>query len=144
MTHMGKSEEVRRLRIPAAPSVNSPFHRLMDEGGDWDRRNCLKVYTDLHFFSIRQFQRGGELLLDALSTSTTTELLSYNEFVGLTGIAHTLNLKRLDLRKEMLAFLSTFVSSAVGRGSSDFSCAHYGVFLGNIAFNCGESFPSRL
>jgi len=47
----------------------------MDEGADWDRRNCLKVYTGLQFLSIRQFQRGGELPLDALSTFTATDLL---------------------------------------------------------------------
>ena len=82
-------------------SANSRLHRLIDEGGDWDRRNRLKVYTGLHFLSIRQFKRGGELLLDALSTFTATELLSYNEFVGLTVIANTLGLKRVDLKKKV-------------------------------------------
>ncbi|KAK0480939.1 PCI-domain-containing protein [Armillaria novae-zelandiae] len=54
------------------------------KAGDWDRRNRLKVYKGLHLLSIRQFKRGGELLLDALSTFTATELLSYNDFVALT------------------------------------------------------------
>ncbi|KAK0472691.1 PCI-domain-containing protein [Armillaria luteobubalina] len=49
----------------------------------------LKVYKGLHLLSIRQFKRGGELLLDALSTFTATELLSYNDFVALTVIANT-------------------------------------------------------
>ncbi|KIM37948.1 hypothetical protein M413DRAFT_20188 [Hebeloma cylindrosporum] len=76
--------------------------KLIDEGGDWDRRNRLKVYNGLHLLSIRQFKRGGELLLDALSTFTATELLSYNEFVGLTVIANTLGLKRVDLKKKLI------------------------------------------
>jgi len=76
--------------------------KLIDEGGDWDRRNRLKVYNGLHLLSIRQFKRGGELLLDALSTFTATELLSYNDFVGLTVIANTLGLKRVDLKKKLI------------------------------------------
>jgi 26S proteasome regulatory subunit N7 len=84
----GQGRKVRRLLVPAVFLANLPLHRLIDEGGDWDCRNRLKVYTGLHFLSIRQFKRGGELLLNALSTFTATELLSYNEFVGLTVIAN--------------------------------------------------------
>lgn len=76
------------------------YCRLIEEGGDWDRRNRLKVYRGLHFVSIRQFKRGGELFIDALSTFTATELISYNDFVALTVISNTLALKRVDLKKK--------------------------------------------
>ncbi|KAJ3483192.1 hypothetical protein NLI96_g6483 [Meripilus lineatus] len=75
---------------------------LVEQGGDWDRRNRLKVYRGLHLLSIRQFKRGGELLLDALSTFTATEILSYNDFVALTTIANVLTLKRVDLKKKLI------------------------------------------
>jgi len=75
---------------------------LVDEGGDWDRRNRLKVYRGLHLLSIRQFKTGSELLLDALSTFTATELLSYNDFVALTTISNALTLKRVDLKKKLI------------------------------------------
>jgi hypothetical protein len=78
--------------------------RLIEEGGDWDRRNRLKVYRGLHLISIRQFKRGGELFIDALSTFTATELLSFNDFVTLTVIANTLTLKRVDLKKKVLIY----------------------------------------
>jgi 26S proteasome regulatory subunit N7 len=51
--------------------------------------------------SIRQFKRGGELFIDALSTFTAVELISYNDFVALTVIANTLTLKRVDLKKKV-------------------------------------------
>jgi 26S proteasome regulatory subunit N7 len=98
-TNMDKAEKCVYFQTPFL--FNSLFRRLIDEGGDWDRRNRLKVYNGLHLLSIRQFKRGGELLLDALSTFTATELLSYNEFVGLTVIANTLGLKRVDLKKKV-------------------------------------------
>ncbi|KAF8644775.1 hypothetical protein AX16_008281 [Volvariella volvacea WC 439] len=75
---------------------------LIEEGGDWDRRNRLKVYHGLNLLSIRQFKRGGELFIDALSTFTATELISYNDFVALTVIAGTLTLKRPDLKKKII------------------------------------------
>ncbi|KAF9267625.1 PCI-domain-containing protein [Marasmius fiardii PR-910] len=77
--------------------------KLIEEGGDWDRRNRLKVYQGLHLLSIRQFKRGGELLLDALSTFTATELLEYNDFVSLTILAGTLTLNRVDLKKKLIS-----------------------------------------
>lgn len=75
---------------------------LIEEGGDWDRRNRLKVYNGLKLLSVRQFKRGGELLLDALSTFTATELISYNDFVTLTVISNALTLKRVDLKKKVI------------------------------------------
>ncbi|KAF9501022.1 PCI-domain-containing protein [Pleurotus eryngii] len=75
---------------------------LIEEGGDWDRRNRLKVYHGLHLLSVRQFKRGGELLLDALSTFTATELLSYNNFVALAVISCALTLSRVDLKKKIM------------------------------------------
>lgn len=77
------------------------FFRLIEEGGDWDRRNRLKVYQGQHLISNRQFKRGSELLLDALSTFTASELLSYNEFVALTVVAGALTLSRVDLKKKV-------------------------------------------
>ncbi|KAI0743223.1 26S proteasome subunit RPN7-domain-containing protein [Irpex lacteus] len=75
---------------------------LVEKGGDWDRRNRLKVYRGLHLLSIRQFKRGGELLLDALSTFTATELVSYNDFVAYTIISNVLTLNRPDLKKKLI------------------------------------------
>ncbi|KDQ61274.1 hypothetical protein JAAARDRAFT_173883 [Jaapia argillacea MUCL 33604] len=75
---------------------------LIEKGGDWDRRNRLKVYQGLHFLSIREFKRGGGLFIDALSTFTAVELLSYNDFVALTVVANTLTLSRPDLKKKII------------------------------------------
>jgi 26S proteasome regulatory subunit N7 len=73
----------------------------IEAGGDWDQRNRLKVYNGLHLLPIRQFKRGGKLFIDALSTFTATELISYNDFVALTIITNTLTLKRVDLKKKV-------------------------------------------
>ncbi|KAI0934895.1 hypothetical protein AcV5_006589 [Taiwanofungus camphoratus] len=100
-TNLAKAEEY----VPSPFYEAEPilFPRLVEQGGDWDRRNRLKVYRGVHLLSIRQFKRGGELLLDALSTFTATELISNNDFVAYTIIANVLTLKRVDLKKKLIA-----------------------------------------
>ena len=90
----------------------------MEKGGDWDRRNRFKVYRGLHLISIRQFKRGGELLLDALSTFTATELLSYNDFVTYTIISNVLTLTRVDLKKKVRLSAFALLTQTNGPRSS--------------------------
>ncbi|KAG9310573.1 26S proteasome subunit RPN7-domain-containing protein [Chiua virens] len=82
--------------------ITANLEKAENLGGDWDRRNRLKVHRGLHSVSIRQFKTGGELLLDALSTLTATELISYTDFVSLTVIVNMLTLKRPDLKKKLI------------------------------------------
>lgn len=78
----------------------------MEKGGDWDRRNRLKVYEGLHLLSIRDFKKGGQLFVDALPTFTATELISFQDFVGLTVLANLLRFgwagQRTELRKKII------------------------------------------
>ncbi|GAA5843858.1 hypothetical protein JCM11251_003536 [Rhodosporidiobolus azoricus] len=76
--------------------------KLVDEGGDWDRRNRLKVYSGLHSLAVRQFNKAAELLLDALPTFTATELIDYEAFVGLCIVAGVFALDRKELRKKVI------------------------------------------
>lgn len=93
-----------------SPNPISPSHRLIEKGGDWDRRNRLKVYTALHLLTLRQFKPAGELLCDALSTFTATELLPYNDFIALTVVANALTLGRVDLKKKVRPSLSASIT----------------------------------
>jgi len=98
---------------PLSPTNPPSPNSLIDQGGDWDRRNRLKVYQGLHLLSIRSFKRAASLLLDALSTFTATELLSYNDFVGYAVIAGGLTLGRVELKKKVgyavVVFFRSFI-----------------------------------
>lgn len=60
---------------------------LNDKGGDWDRRNRLKVYRGLFLLTQRDFAGASSLLMDSLATFTAHELLSYEAFVFYTVLA---------------------------------------------------------
>ncbi len=79
--------------------------RLIDSGGDWDRRNRLKAYNGIYLLSIRSFAPAADLLLDALSTFTSTELMDFEDVVMYAVLAGTISLSRVDLKTKVLPHL---------------------------------------
>jgi len=75
---------------------------LIDNGGDWERRNRLKVYEATYLLSIRDFKKAANLLLDSISTFTATELYSYNQFVMYTAVCATVALDRKTIRDKVI------------------------------------------
>jgi len=75
---------------------------LMDEGGDWDRRNRLKVYKGAHCASIREFAQGTERFLATVSTFTSTEIMDYKLFVETTVLMAMITLPRVELNKKVV------------------------------------------
>jgi 26S proteasome regulatory subunit N7 len=75
---------------------------LNDKGGDWDRRNRLKVYEGVYFLATRDIQSAASLLLDCVSTFTCLEICSYEQFMAYMVLANTLHLPRTRLREEVI------------------------------------------
>jgi len=84
-------------------SVNlTKAKNLIEQGGDWDRKNRLKAYEGLYALSIRDFKTAADLFLDAVSTFTSYELMTYEELVFYTVVAAMLALERTDLRDKVV------------------------------------------
>jgi len=77
-------------------------HQMLEEGGDWDRRNRLKVYEGLYAMAVRDFSSAAKLFLDAVSTFTSYELMDYVKFVEYTVWISVLALDRSELHKEVI------------------------------------------
>ncbi|TIA94171.1 hypothetical protein E3P81_00423 [Wallemia ichthyophaga] len=75
---------------------------LVDQGGDWDRRNRLKVYVGLYALMVRDFHKATTQFLDTLSTFTSYELLEYDEFIIYTVIVSLLTLDRVQLKQRII------------------------------------------
>lgn len=74
---------------------------MIEEGGDWDRRNRLKVYEGLYNLSIRKFKEAAKLFLDTVSTFTSYELMDYSTFVVYAVYVSMLTLPRNELREKV-------------------------------------------
>uniref|UniRef100_A0A224YG89 26S proteasome non-ATPase regulatory subunit 6 n=1 Tax=Rhipicephalus zambeziensis TaxID=60191 RepID=A0A224YG89_9ACAR len=75
---------------------------LIEEGGDWDRRNRLKVYQGLYSLAVRDFKAAAASFLDTVSTFTCYELMDYQRFVTYTVLASIIALPRVELREKVV------------------------------------------
>lgn len=75
---------------------------LLDEGGDWERRNKLKVYEGLFLIVMRDFKKSAPLLLDSLSTFNSPEITSFEKMVFYSVILGIVTLSRKDLKEKVL------------------------------------------
>lgn len=77
----------------------------MDEGGDWDRRNRLKVYRGVYAMQIRDFKTAATNFFDAVATFTSTELMEYRTFVKYAVFCCMVSLPRSDLKTKVRSHL---------------------------------------
>ncbi|XP_035794951.1 26S proteasome non-ATPase regulatory subunit 6-like [Anopheles albimanus] len=75
---------------------------LIEEGGDWDRRNRLKVYQGAYCIAIRDFKAAANFFLDTVSTFTSYELMEYSTFVRYTVYVAMISLPRNELRDKVI------------------------------------------
>ncbi|TMW62149.1 hypothetical protein Poli38472_009642 [Pythium oligandrum] len=75
---------------------------LIDEGGDWDRRNRLKVYEGCYLLMARDFKKASKLFQESVATFTATELMTYNTMIFYCVITCVLNMGRVDLKKKIV------------------------------------------
>lgn len=75
---------------------------LVESGGDWDRRNRLKAYQGIHLLTIRAHNLAAPLLLDSLSTFTSTELCPYSSLVVYATLAGSVSLPRRDFKSKVV------------------------------------------
>ncbi|WCJ36213.1 hypothetical protein M5689_017426 [Euphorbia peplus] len=76
--------------------------KLFEEGGDWERKNRLKVYEGLYCMSTRNFEKAADLFLDSISTFTTYELFPYDTFIFYTVLTSIITLDRVSLKQKVV------------------------------------------
>jgi len=76
--------------------------KLMEKGGDWERRNRLKVYRGLYAMMSRDFKTASENFLSAVATFTCTELCSYSTFIFYTIVTSITQLDRVSFKKNII------------------------------------------
>lgn len=81
------------------------YGSLFEEGGDWERKNRLKVYDGLYCMSTRNFKRAANLFLDSISTFTTYELFPYDTFIFYTVLTSIISLDRVSLKEKVRCVL---------------------------------------
>jgi 26S proteasome regulatory subunit N7 len=114
--------------------------RDMMKGGDWERRNRLKVYEGLYCVFVRDFTKGSKLLLDAITTFAATELLTFDQFIFVTVVSALVTLTRAQLKKTVVdspEVLSSHLPKAVALVTNLYNCKYDRLFE-DLAEVCHE------
>ncbi|EFJ50115.1 26S proteasome regulatory complex [Volvox carteri f. nagariensis] len=75
---------------------------LCEEGGDWERKNKLKVYQGVLAMYTRQFAAAADLLLDSTATFTASELFPYSWLIFYAVVVALPTLSRSELKKRVV------------------------------------------
>jgi 26S proteasome regulatory subunit N7 len=71
-------------------------------GGDWDRRNRLKVYRALSKLLARDIKGAAGLLIDCIATFSCNEICSYKSFIVYAVLSNLLHLPRPQLKEKVI------------------------------------------
>lgn len=77
-------------------------HDELKKGGDWERKNKLKVYEGIYKIMTRDFVGSAKLFLDSVATFTATELVSFTEFICYAVLMSMIGLGRAELKKSVI------------------------------------------
>ncbi|PRW60726.1 26S proteasome non-ATPase regulatory subunit 6-like protein [Chlorella sorokiniana] len=94
--------ELSRGDLPAVKDQLEQAKVLCGKGGDWERKNKLKVYEAVFLMATRQFKRAAELLLDAIATFTSGELMPYERCIFYTVVLAVVALDRPTLKSKVI------------------------------------------
>ena len=75
---------------------------LLKTGGDWEKKNRLKVYMGLFHIFNKNFKDAGKNFLDALMTFTSYELFDFKTFVFYTAIINIISVDRKTLKEKII------------------------------------------
>uniref|UniRef100_A0A1I8EV60 26S proteasome non-ATPase regulatory subunit 6 n=4 Tax=Wuchereria bancrofti TaxID=6293 RepID=A0A1I8EV60_WUCBA len=75
---------------------------LMEQGGDWERKNRLRSYEGLYKMSVRDLKGAAALFLEAVPTFGSYELMTYEQLIFYTVISAVYALERPDLRTKVI------------------------------------------
>jgi len=75
----------------------------LGKGGDWERRNKLKVYEGIFLMISRNWKEAATLFLNVMPTFTALELVEFKDFVFYAVILTMVSLDRPTLREKLVS-----------------------------------------
>ena len=93
---MDKNQDILKVYLEKCHEL------LKSEGGDWEKKNRLKIYEGLNFVLNKNFKDAGKNFLDALMTFTSYELFDFKTFVFYTAITNIITVDRKTLKDRII------------------------------------------
>lgn len=109
--------------------------KLLEDGGDWERKNrlkvnniylwqlilflhlftpfCIQIYEGLYCLLIRNLKKTSELFLDCISTFNSPDIISYARIVKYTILTSLISVGRAEIKKKVTIISIMFTNSNI-------------------------------
>lgn len=77
-------------------------YKLLEKGGDWERKNKLKVYEGIYRLIVRDFEAASKLFVEVIPTFNCPEIMSYEKLVTYSVLTGILNMDRVSIKKKVI------------------------------------------
>jgi 26S proteasome regulatory subunit N7 len=77
-------------------------HHLLEKGGDWERKNKLKVFEGIYNLIVRDFKAASVLFVDVLPTFNCPEVMSYETLVLYSVLTGIISMDRQSIKKKII------------------------------------------
>ena len=75
---------------------------LIEQGGDWDRRNRLKVFDGAYRMMVRDFTAAAKNFMSSIATFTSYEVMEYKTFIQRTVYLSLYQLPRSEMKEKII------------------------------------------
>jgi 26S proteasome regulatory subunit N7 len=93
---------LRQLKIDLLKKHIDIQHKYLLDGGDWEKKNKLKIFEGIYCLMTREFQKASQLFLSCITTFNCPEAISYNKLVYYTIITSFISITRIDIKKKIV------------------------------------------
>ncbi len=76
--------------------------KLLEEGGDWEHRNRLKVFDGIYNMLVRNFKAAAILMVDCVPTFTSPDIFSFKDLIFYAVLTSMVALDRTVIRQKVV------------------------------------------
>ena len=93
---------VHALNVKSVKEDIEKCKELVADGGDWEKKNKLKVYEGVYNLMIRKYKEASDLFLDSVATFTCEDFIDFRVFIFYTVVSSLVSQDRASLRTKVV------------------------------------------
>ena len=93
---------IEKLEVKSIRKDIETCKALVDDGGDWEKKNKLQVYEGIYLLMVRDYKGASNLFLDSVATFTCEDLISFKKFAFYTVVSSLVSQGRQTLRERVI------------------------------------------
>jgi 26S proteasome regulatory subunit N7 len=91
-----------KVDVPSVKTDIAICNELVTSGGDWEKKNKLKVYNGVVCILTRDYKKASDLFLDSVATFSCSEFIDFRIFIFYTVLSSLVAQPRAILKAKVV------------------------------------------